>query len=118
VLTSDQAVHDGGRDRGPTPTELFHAGVGASIASYVLSYLQARFLPTEGLELVTTWETEESPRRISSIRVRVRLPAGVPAVNHARILEAAERCLLLLREPPEVTVDIVGAAARPRAIAG
>ena len=70
-LTCDQPPEDGGFDRGPAPAEWLNAAVGSCIGFYVVSYLQARSLPTEGLEITTSWETEKSPKRIAAIRTRV-----------------------------------------------
>jgi uncharacterized OsmC-like protein len=120
VMTCDQPPEDGGLDRGPAPAEWFNAGVGACIGFYVLSYLQARSLPTDGLEIGTTWETEKSPKRIGRIRTRVTLPPGVPEVNHPRILQAAQRCLIhnTLHQPPEVAIEVLDPTGESRAVAG
>jgi uncharacterized OsmC-like protein len=108
ALPCDQPGDNGGQDKGPEPSEWFAAGVGACIGYYVLAYLDARSLPTAGLELETTWQTETAPKRIARIETRVVLPAGVPEVNHPRILQAAKRCLIhnTLHQPPEVTIAI------------
>jgi uncharacterized OsmC-like protein len=108
-LTCDQPPEDGGLDRGPAPAEWFNAAVGSCIGFYVVSYLQARSLATDGLEIVTTWDTAKGPKRIATIRTTVQLPPGVPAINHSRILQAAQRCLIhnTLHEPPDVTIDIL-----------
>ena len=119
-LTCDQPPEDGGFDRGPAPTEWFNAAIGSCIGFYVVSYLQARSLPTEGLEITTTWETEKAPKRIGAIRTSVKLPAGVPEINHPRIQRAAERCLIhnTLHHPPAVAIDIHGSDIASQAAAG
>jgi len=109
-LICDQSLDGGGRDHGPAPAEWFAASIASCIGYYVLSYLQARSLPTAGLEVETGWETVAGPKRISSIRARVLLPEGVPEVNHDRILRAAGRCLIhnTLHHPPELSIDVCG----------
>lgn len=107
-LICDQPLDGGGGDHGPAPAEWFGASIASCIAYYVLSYLQARSLPTAGLEVETSWETVAGPRRMGSIRTRVLLPEGVPEVNHDRILRAAGRCLIhnTLHHPPELSIDV------------
>ena len=108
VLICDQPLKSDGQDRGPAPAEFFGASLGACIGYYAMSYLEARSLPTEGLQVHTSWEGTDKPKRIASIKTRIVLPDGVPEVNHDRILRACQRCLIhnTLHEPPEVSVEI------------
>ena len=63
---------------GPTPTELFVAGLGACVGFYAERYLRRHDLPLEGLAVSVDYEIGERPARVTSMNIRLALPAGVP----------------------------------------
>ncbi len=74
-LSIDQPVADGGTDTGPTPTELFVAGLASCIAFYADRYLRRRHLPINGLRVDCAFSfAEDRPRRVASISLRVDAP--------------------------------------------
>ena len=76
VLVCDQPPKSGGRDRGPDPAEFLAAALGSCVAYYVQSYLEARSLPTAGLDVQVTWEAAKDPKRIGKFQVGITLPDG------------------------------------------
>ena len=54
-LVIDQPVEDGGTDAGPTPTELFVAGLASCVAFYAERYLRRHHLPVDGLAVDCTY---------------------------------------------------------------
>jgi putative redox protein len=104
ALISDEPVTVGGDDEGPTPTELMVAGLAACAADEAVKCLEAigeRFEPTEvGADF--DWDSEG--RRITSIRLDVRVPDVISTSARNDVLHAMESCPArkMLAEPPSV----------------
>ena len=109
----DQPVDDGGDDTGPTPTELFVAGLAACVAFYAGRYLARHGLPTEGLGVDAHYGFATRPTRVDEITLCVRLPEGVPDRNRAALLAVASHCTVhnSLEHPPTVRIDLGEAGA-------
>jgi LmbE family N-acetylglucosaminyl deacetylase len=63
VVTVDQPTDVGGDDAGPTPTELFVAGLASCVAFYARRYLRRHKLDASGPRRVTAPSTTPSPLR-------------------------------------------------------
>ena len=103
----DQPLADGGGDAGPTPTELFVAGLVACVAHYARRYLARHQLDAEGLAVSGVWEfAADRPARIGCVSIRIDAPPTLPAANRAALLAVASHCTVhnTLADPP--TVDI------------
>jgi putative redox protein len=113
VLTVDQPLADGGEDSAPTPTELFVAGLASCVAHYARRYLARHDLPTDGLEVSTTYEMGMRPSRVAGIALAITLPAGVPEERRAALLAVASHCTVhnTLDAPPVVRVELAAAPA-------
>jgi putative redox protein len=106
VVTVDQPVADGGEDTAPTPTELFVASLISCTAFYARRYLARHDLPTADLAVTAEYTVAPRPARVDDIRIRVRLPEGVPAGRRDALLAVASHCTVhnSLTTPPHVTV--------------
>ncbi|MGZ4619609.1 MAG: OsmC family protein [Frankiaceae bacterium] len=91
---------------GPTPTELFVAGLGACIGFYAERYLRRHDLPLEGLAVSVDYEIGERPARVTSMNIRLALPAGVPAERVPALMAVASHCTVhnSLEHPPQITI--------------
>lgn len=107
-VASDYSEQDGGRDRGPSPVELFAGSLGACIAMMVQSYCQ-RHAYEGDVDVSLTVELADSPKRIGGIVVDVELPESVPDDKREVVRRMAEKCPIheTLRNPPRVDIDIV-----------
>lgn len=108
VIGVDQPVEDGGEDTGPTPTELFVAGLASCVAFYARRYLRRHELPTAGLAVDADFELASRPARVSGIRLRVSVPDGVPAERREALLAVASHCTVhnSLVSVPEIEVSL------------
>jgi len=94
-VISDQPLDDDGTDNGMTPPELFLSSLGTCVGYYAAEYLNARNLPTAGLEVRVTGLKGGKPVRIATIDVTVTAPAVDHDDRHREGLRrAAERCLI------------------------
>ncbi|MEO8476041.1 MAG: OsmC family protein [Actinomycetota bacterium] len=106
-LTVDQPVAHGGTDAGPTPTELFVAGLASCVGFYAGRFLQRHGIEAEGLAVECSWTmAEDRPARVGAIDVVVRLPDGFPEEQRDRLMAVVEHCTVhnSLVRVPEVRI--------------
>ena len=112
-LRVDQPVEDGGGDTGPTPTELFVAGLAACVGFYAERFLYRHALPTEGLAVECDFAfAEDGPARVASAALRVTLPAGFPESKRERLARVVEHCTVhnSIRHAPSIRIELEAAA--------
>lgn len=110
----DQPLHDGGSDAGPTPTELFVAGLASCVGYYAGSFCRRHEIDATGLAVACDWEfAQDRPARVADIRIRVTLPRGFPAGKLDRFQAVIEHCTVhnSLEHPPAVTMTTEAPAA-------
>jgi putative redox protein len=109
-LSSDQPVEDGGDDTGPTPTELFLAGLAGCVAFYGARFLRRHGLATEGLVVTCNYAWAANPNRIGEIDLSVEAPTLTPERREA-FSRVIEHCTVhnTLRQPPEVRIRVAPA---------
>jgi putative redox protein len=111
TILTDQPAKDGGTNTAPSPFDLFLASLGTCAGYYALRFCQERGLPTEGLSLTLSTESDEVRKRLSKIRIEIRLPDGFPEKYRAAILRSADQCYVKRHvvEPPTFEVLTVPA---------
>lgn len=105
----DQPVQDGGTDVGPTPTELFVAGLAACVAFYAGRYLRRHNIAADGFEVGCTFDmSTERPARVTAIRLDLSLPKSFPSERREAFMRVVEHCTVhnSLRQPPDVTMTL------------
>jgi putative redox protein len=109
TVETDQPAELGGADSAPTPYDLFLASLGTCAGIYVLGFLQARGLPTDGLRLRQIVTMDEATKLPANVRFEITLPAGVPQKYRGAIVRAAEGCKVkkTLAHAPSVDVMLV-----------
>jgi uncharacterized OsmC-like protein len=113
ALVVDQPVDGGGGDAGPTPTELFVAGLASCVAFYAERFLRRHDLALEGLRVTCRYEMSEGrPARVASIEVAVTAPS-VPPERRDAFAAVIEHCTVhnTLQRPPEVRIEVAERAA-------
>jgi putative redox protein len=98
-------------DEGPTPVELFVAGLASCVATLARSYLLRHGLPVDGLTVTAEHDVQERPSRVSDVRLVIALPNGVPEQRRRALLAVASHCTVhnSLRTPPSVTLTATAA---------
>ena len=102
---------DGG-DAGPTPTELFVAGLAACVAFYA-----SRAVRRDGAHVAVRCDhnmAEGSPARVAEIAVHVDLPPGLSPERIAAVGRAVQHCTVhnSLQMPPTVSITVGTAETR------
>jgi putative redox protein len=114
----DQPQEAGGDDLGPTPTELFVASLAACVGFYAERFLRRHRVVPDGLKVKAEFETAFSPpHRVSSVELRVEVPAELSDRRRAALLALVRHCTVhnSLASPPMVRIGLD--AAQPAAVA-
>jgi putative redox protein len=108
-LLVDQPVADGGEDAGPTPTELFVAGLASCIGFYAERYLRRHELPTDGLAVECGFEfAADRPARVGRVDLRVVLPPGFPDDRRPGLKAVVEHCTVhnSITHAPDIAITL------------
>ncbi|MBD3387834.1 MAG: osmotically inducible protein OsmC [Candidatus Altiarchaeales archaeon] len=108
-IRTDQPVASGGGDAAPAPFDLFLASIASCVGIYVLQFLRARDLPTEGLKLKMSTDYSREERRITNIAFELTLPDGFPEEYRDAVVRSAMQCAVKrhMEKPPEFDVKLV-----------
>lgn len=112
TVVVDQPADVGGHDEGPTPTELFVAGLASCVAHYARRYLARHDLATEGLAVSVSYNLGGRPTRVTDIIVSLTPPPSLPAERRAAFFAVASGCTVhhTLEQPTPVVIVLVDAA--------
>jgi ribosomal protein S12 methylthiotransferase accessory factor len=107
VVKTDQSVKEGGEASAPSPFEYFLASLGSCAGFYVLSYLQARDLPCEGVKIVQSHQFNQKSHRLEKICLKIVLPPEIDSKHHKPIVRSAQKCSVkrLIESPPEFEIS-------------
>ena len=106
IIRTDQPVENGGGNSAPAPFELFLASIGTCAGIYVKSFCDKRQIPTDGIKIVQTMESDEEKKLTSVIKLDIQLPVGFPEKYREAVINAAELCLVkkTINNKPEFKV--------------
>lgn len=110
VVVVDQPVADGGTDAGPTPTELFVAGLASCVAFYAERFLRRHGLAPDGLGVRCRFAMADGhPARVAEVELTLDLPPRFPESRREALHRVVERCTVhnSLRTPPDVRISLV-----------
>lgn len=113
TVATDQPEADGGQNTALSPFELFLASIGTCAGFYVLSFCQARSIPTDGIRLTQTMVRNETSHGVEKIDIGIRLPPDFPEKYKDAVVRAAESCTVKkhLSSPPEIVVHTLRGAS-------
>jgi ribosomal protein S12 methylthiotransferase accessory factor len=108
IIHTDQPREYGGGGTAPAPFDLFLASIGTCAGFYALRFCQERSLPTAGLGLEMSTELDPETRKISTVRLDLRLPDGFPEKYRGAILRAVDQCAVKrhIAEPPRFEINM------------
>jgi|SRR5688572_17347931 len=112
-LVVDQPLEDGGRDSGPTPTELFVASIAGCVAHYARRFLERHGLPDD-VHVSADWTITTKPHtRVGEVVLTVET-ADLPLDLAPRFERTVSHCLVhnSLMDPPVVTIQRKASARR------
>jgi LmbE family N-acetylglucosaminyl deacetylase/uncharacterized OsmC-like protein len=110
-ITVDQPVDVGGEDVGPTPTELFVAGLASCVAFYARRYLRRHKLDATGLVVETSYRMGTKPARVAAVDISIQLPHEIPQQRRDGLLAVATHCTVhnSITTEPEIGITLAPA---------
>lgn len=111
LLVADEPVDNGGKDAGPTPSELVLAGLAACTASTLRMYIDRKDWEVERIDLELSIQTEKTETgQISRIDRVINITGNITDEQKARLLEIADKCPVhkLLTNPIEIKTTSTG----------
>jgi len=114
VIRTDQPREAGGEGSAPAPFDLFLASLATCAGIYALGYCRARNLPTDGLRLVQTVESDAATKLPTHVRLEVTLPPGFPEHHRPAILRAVAGCKVKKTIAASPSFDVVLSDVLPR----
>ena len=95
-----------GAGSAPTPFATFLASIGTCAGIYVLSFCQQRGLPTEGIRIVQSLESNPFTGLVSKVLLDIQLPASFPEKYKSAVIRAADQCAVKkhFENPPSFEV--------------
>lgn len=100
----------GGKDRGPTPPELFVASLGSCVGAFVAQYCGRSGVDAQDMTVDVTFDKADNPTRLINLKVHVDLPHGECADRERAIRRVAEHCPVheTIVTLEGIEIDIVG----------
>jgi putative redox protein len=114
-LLIDVPAGMGGKDRAPTPPELFVASLGSCVAAFVASYCQRVGLDRRELSVDVSYEKAEEPTRLVGLTVTVKLPHAACGDRQEAIRRVARHCPVheTIATLADVQFEIVDRVSQP-----
>lgn len=109
TVRTDQPPQGGGEGSAPTPFALFLASVATCAGIYVLGFLRQRGLPSDGIRLRQTTQSDPMTGMIGQIELVIEVPPEFPEKYLPAMARAAELCAVKkhLDHPPQFLVRTV-----------
>ncbi len=111
LLVADEPLDNGGKDAGPTPTELVLSGLAACTASTLRMYIDRKGWEVERIDLELSISIEKTETgQISRIDRVIHITGNITDEQKARLLEIADKCPVhkLLINPIEIKTTTTG----------
>ena len=107
-LIIDIPPENSGKDRGPTPPQLFIASLSSCIAVFATSYCNNADINTEGLSVTLSFDKLTEPSRLGNLKAVIRIPKGDVGKRKKAVIHASEHCLIheTIRTSPETEITL------------
>ncbi len=106
VVETDQSVKSGGEGSAPEPYMHFLGSIGTCAGIYVLRFMEARKIPTEGVRLIQRMEWNAKGTRLEKIQIEIQVPPEFPEKYHSALVRVADQCAVkkTILDPPDFEV--------------
>jgi uncharacterized OsmC-like protein len=92
ALMIDVPAEMGGRNRAPTPPQLFVASLGSCVAAFIASYCEKAGIDDSGLAVDVRFDKAEDPTRLINLGIVIRLPNASCGHREEALRRVAEHC--------------------------
>ena len=105
LIVADEPIDNGGKDAGPTPTELILSGLAACTASTLRMYADKKGWEVERIDLELSIRIEKTDTgQVSHVESLIDITGNITAEEKARMIEIAQKCPVhkLLSNPIQI----------------
>lgn len=90
----------------PAPFALFLASIGTCAGIYVLSFLQQRGIPADGVRVIQRNHTNPLTRMVDNVELEIQVPSTFPEQYYDALVRSASLCAVKkhLENPPQFDV--------------
>ncbi len=92
TLTIDVPPAMDGKDRGPTPPEVFIASLGSCVGAFVASYCADRGIDATDMRVDVSFDKAENPARLVNLQVTIIMPYAECKNRRQALQRVAEHC--------------------------
>lgn len=91
----------------PTPFNTFLASIGTCAGIYVLGFCRQRGIPTDGMKIIQSMETDPGTHMVSKVTLDIQLPPGFPEKYREAVIRSADQCAVKkhLAHPPAFEIN-------------
>ena len=82
----------GGRDRGPTPSELFVASLGTCVDAYVVEACDRFKVDSSEMKVEVSFDEVGQPPRLANLKIKIHLPFGDCQNREEKLRSIARHC--------------------------
>ena len=107
-ITIDLPPENNGKDRGPTPPQLFVASLSSCIAAFATSYCKNAGINAEGLSVTLSYDKLTDPSRLGDFKAVIKIPNDPVGRKEKGVIRASEHCFIhqTMRLSPEVEITL------------
>ncbi len=97
-----------GKDRGPTPPQLFIASLASCIGIFAASYCNNAGINAEDLSVTLSFDKLTEPTRLGNFKAVVKIPKGDVGKREKAVIHAASHCPIheTIHSPQEVEITL------------
>lgn len=107
TIPTDQPPYGGGQGSAPTPFATFLSAIGTCAGIYVLSFCRQRGIPTDGIRIVQSLQSNPQTGMVSNVNLDIQLPPEFPERYKAAVIRSADQCAVKkhFETPPEIGIS-------------
>ena len=107
-IITDQPKSEDGTDQGMTPVELLNAALASCAAYYAVMFLRRRIPDLKELEVQSSWQYSEKPRRVGAVHLTIVSPRLLTESERKGLLRAVRSCTVenTLKNAPNIEIMV------------
>ncbi len=108
TVPTDQPAPSGDNSA-PSPFETFLSSIGTCAGIYVLGFCKSRQLPTAGIRIRQTMESDPATGMVTRLTLDIEVPPDFPEKYYSALVRAADQCKVKkhIEHPPVFVVKTV-----------
>jgi uncharacterized OsmC-like protein len=107
-ITIDLPPENNGKDRGPTPPQLFATSLSSCIAAFATSYCNNAGINSDELSVTLSYDKLTNPSRLGNFKAVITIPNDPVGEKEKGVIRASEHCFIhqTMRLSSEVKITL------------